>query len=264
MLNKLLKYDLKYMIKNMSIFYVLAIFFAIITRLLSIPEHTVMLEILTKITSGCVIAMIANIIINVMMRSWVRFRDSLYKDESYLTHTLPVTKKELYNSKFIQTLIFYFVSFVIILVSLFIAYYSKDNWTIISNYIKNITIGLNMTTSFFITMAIIIIFLEVFNAIQCGFLGIILGNKMNNGKTGYSVLFGFITYLVAQSLILGLVFIYGLFDPSIMELFKTATINIDVEAFKVLAILSSLLYIMIIFIMSILCKKELNKGVNVE
>ena len=49
-----------------------------------------------------------------------------------------------------------------------------------------------------------------------------------------------------------------------MELFKTATINIDVEAFKVLAILSSLLYIMIIFIMSILCKKELNKGVNVE
>ena len=121
-----------------------------------------------------------------------------------------------------------------------------------------------MSTSFFITMAIIIIFLEVFNAIQCGFLGIILGNKMNNGKIGYSVLFGFITYLVAQSLILGLVFVYGLFDSSIMELFKTATINIDVEAFKVLAILSSLLYIMIIFIMSILCKKELNKGVNVE
>ena len=113
-------------------------------------------------------------------------------------------------------------------------------------------------------MAIIIIFLEVFNAIQCGFLGIILGHKMNNGKTGYSVLFGFIIYLVAQSLILGLVFVYGLFDSSIMELFKTATINIDVEAFKVLAILSSLLYIMIIFIMSLLCKKELNKGVNVE
>ena len=63
---------------------------------------------------------------------------------------------------------------------------------------------------------------------------------------------------------LALVFVYGLFDSSIMELFKTATINIDVEAFKVLAILSSLLYIMIIFIMSILCKKELNKGVNVE
>ena len=121
-----------------------------------------------------------------------------------------------------------------------------------------------MTTSFFISMAIIIIFLEIFNAIQCGFLGIILGHKMNNGKTGYSVLFGFIIYLIAQSIILFLVFIYGLFDPTIMELFKTATINIDVKAFKSLAIVSSLLYLVIIFIMSIVCKKELSKGVNIE
>ena len=34
MLNKLLKYDLKYMIKNMAIFYILSIFFAITTRIL--------------------------------------------------------------------------------------------------------------------------------------------------------------------------------------------------------------------------------------
>ena len=264
MLNKLLKYDLKYMIKNMSIFYILSIFFAITTRILFNIEQSVIINIIGQISVGCMFAMIANTLINTIMRSWIRFRDSLYKDESYLTHTLPVTKNDLYNSKFIQTLIFFFISFIVILISLFIAYYSKENWLAITNYVKTITTGLNMSTSFFITMAIIIIFLEVFNAIQCGFLGIILGNKMNNGKIGYSVLFGFITYLVAQSLILGLVFVYGLFDSSIMELFKTATINIDVEAFKVLAILSSLLYIMIIFIMSILCKKELNKGVNVE
>ena len=264
MLNKLLKYDLKYMIKNMAIFYILSIFFAITTRILFNMEQSVIINIIGQISVGCMFAMIINTLINTIMRSWVRFRDSLYKDESYLTHTLPVTKNDLYNSKFIQTLIFFFISFIVILISLFIAYYSKENWLAITNYVKTITTGLNMSTSFFITMAIIIIFLEVFNAIQCGFLGIILGNKMNNGKIGYSVLFGFIAYLVAQSLILGLVFVYGLFDSSIMELFKTATINIDVEAFKVLAILSSLLYIMIIFIMSILCKKELNKGVNVE
>ena len=264
MLNKLLKYDLKYMIKNMAIFYILSIFFAITTRILFNMEQSVIINIIGQISVGCMFAMIINTLINTIMRSWVRFRDSLYKDESYLTHTLPVTKNDLYNSKFIQTLIFFFISFIVVLISLFIAYYSKENWLAITNYVKTITTGLNMSTSFFITMAIIIIFLEVFNAIQCGFLGIILGNKMNNGKIGYSVLFGFIAYLVAQSLILGLVFVYGLFDSSIMELFKTATINIDVEAFKVLAILSSLLYIMIIFIMSILCKKELNKGVNVE
>ena len=264
MLIKLLKYDLKYMIKNMSVFYILSIFFAITTRLLSLPEQSVMIGILSKISSGCMIAMIVNIIINVMMRSWVRFRDSLYKDEAYLTHTLPVTKNDLYNSKLIQTLIFFFIGFVISLLSLFIAYYTPDTWHVIKEYIKTITVGFNMSTAFFIIMAIVLIFLELFNAIQCGFLGIVLGYRRNNGKLGFSVLYGFIVYLVAQTLVLGLVFVYGLFDSTVMELFKSATISIDVNAFKVLAIIASALYLSIIFIMSIICKKILNKGVNIE
>ena len=49
-----------------------------------------------------------------------------------------------------------------------------------------------------------------------------------------------------------------------MALFKTGTISIDVNSFKVLAILSSILYLIIIFIMSVLCKKKLNKGVDIE
>ena len=264
MLSKLLKYDLKYMIKNMSIFYVLAIFFAITTRILFNVEQSIIINIIGQISVGCMFAMLANILINTIMRSWVRFRDSLYKDEAYLTHTLPVTKNELYNSKFIQTLIFFFISFIVILISLFIAYYSKDNWLVLTDYIKTITTGLNMSTSFFVIMFITLIFLEVFNAIQYGFYGMILGHKKNNGKLGYSVLFGFIIYLLAQTLVLTLVFVYGLFNSSVMELFKTSTVNIDVQAFKVLAIVASLLYLVIIFIMSILCKKELNKGVNIE
>ena len=264
MLVKLLKYDLKYMIKNMSVFYILSIFFAITTRILFNIEQSVIINIISQISVGCMYALIANILINTIMRSWIRFRDSLYKDESYLTHTLPVTKNDLYKSKFLLTLIFFFIGFIIILTSLFIAYYSKDNWLLITKIIKTITTGLNMSTTFFIIIAIIIIFLEIFNAIQCGFYGIILGYRKNNGKLGYSVLFGFILYLISQSVVLFSVFIYGLFDSSIMELFKTQIINIDVSAFKVLSIISSLIYLIIIFSMSLLCKKSLNKGVNVE
>ena len=264
MLTKLLKYDLKYMLKNMLVFYMLSIFFAVTTRILFNIEQSVIINIIGQISVGCLFSMIANTLINTMMRSWIRFRDSLYKDEAYLTHTLPVTKNELYNSKFIQTFIFFFVSFGVILLSLFITYYSKDTWLTITNYIKTITTGLNMSTAFFIVIAIILIFLEIFNAIQCGFLGMILGYRKNYGKIGYSVLFGFVMYLVSQTLVLTLVFLYGIFDSTVMELFKTATINIDVEAFKVLAILSSILYLIIIFTMSIVCKKLLNKGVNIE
>ena len=264
MLNKLLKYDLKYMIKNMCVFYILSLFFALTTRLLSLPERSIMIEILSKISSGCMIAMVINIIINTMMRSWVRFRESLYKDEAYLTHTLPVTKNDLYNSKLIQTFIFYCFGFIVILLSIFIAYYSPNTWQVIKDFIKTITTGFNMSTSFFITMVIILIFLEIFNAIQCGFGGIILGYRRNSGKLGFSVLYGFLIYLFAQTLVLGLVFVYGLFDSTVMELFKTATININVDAFKLLAIISTILYIVIITTMSLINKKIFNKGVNIE
>ena len=46
MLSKLLKYDLKYMIKNMSIFYVLAIFFAITTRILFNMNQSIIINII--------------------------------------------------------------------------------------------------------------------------------------------------------------------------------------------------------------------------
>ena len=263
MLTKLLKYDLKYMIKNMSIFYILGLFFAITTRILFEMKETIMIKIISQISVGCLFAMVANILINSLMRSWIRFRDSIYKDEAYLTHTLPVTKNDIYNSKFIQTLIFFIVGFIVILLSLFIAYYTKDRWLLLTNYISTITTGLNFKTSLFVIGMISVIFLEIFNALQCGFLGIILGYKNNNNKILFSVLYGFIAYIVSQSLVLFLTFIVGLFNKNIMDLFKN-NILLDTASFKLLMGLAIILYLIIIFTMSIVCKKIFNKGVDVE
>ena len=163
----------------------------------------------------------------------------------------------------LQTLIFFFVGFIIIIVSLLITYYTKDRWIMIKDMIGTITTGLDFKPSFFITSMIIIIFLEVFNAIQCGFLGIIWGHKKNNNKIAYSVLYGFIAYILSQSLVLFLTYIAGLFNPTIMDLFKS-NIMLDASSFKLLTILAIILYLIIIFLMSILCKKEFNKGVDIE
>ena len=263
MLNKLLKYDLKYMIKNMSVFYILAIFFGISTRILFSLNQTVIVNIIGQISVGCMFAMVTNILINTLMRSWIRFRDSIYKDEAYLTHTLPVTKNAIYNSKFIQTLIFFVIGFIIIVLTLFIAYYTKDRWFMLKDLINTIVAGLNFRTTLFVVSMLAVIFLEIFNAIQCGFLGIILGYKRNNNKIGFSVLFGFIAYLLSQCLVLLLIYFVGLFNSSIMELFKN-NVMLDANSFKLLVILAIILYILIIFLMSIVCKKELSNGVNIE
>ena len=263
MLIKLLKYDLKYMIKNMSVFYILAVFFAILTRIFFSLNQTVIVNIIGQISVGCMFSMVGSILINTMMRSWLRFRDSIYRDEAYLTHTLPVTKNDIYNSKFIQTLIFFIIGFIVILISIFIAYYTKDRWILLKDAVNSITTGLEFNTGLFVISMIMVIFLEVFNAIICGFLGIILGYKKNNGKIGYSVFFGFIAYLIAQSLVLFLVFIVGLFNSNIMDLFKSE-ILLNASSFKLLVLLSIIIYISIITLLSIICKIELNKGVNIE
>ena len=263
MLIKLLKYDLKYIIKNMSVFYILAIFFAVTTRILFSIKQTVMISIISRISVGCMFAMTANILINTIMRSWVRFRDSIYKDESYLTHTLPVTKNDIYNSKFIQTLIFFIIGFIIVIISLLITYYTKERWILLKGIIGKITDGLACNPTLLISGFLAVVFLEGFNAIQCGFLGIIFGYKRNNGKIGYSVLFGFLAYLISQNLVLGLVFVFGLFNKGIMDLFQASTV-FDPESLKILLLLSIVLYVLIIGLMMGICKKSFNKGVNVE
>ena len=255
MLKKLLKYDLKYMLKNMSVFYILTIFFALTTRLFFSLNQT--------ISVGIMYALIANTLINTLMRSWLRFRDSIYKDEAYLTHTLPVSKNNIYDSKFIQTLVFFIAGFMVIILALFIAYYTKERWQLLKEFINTITTGLDFKPVVFISGFLAVVFLELFNAIQCGFLGIILGHKKYQNKTAFSVLFGFVVYLVSQSLVLAMSYVVGLFNESIMNLFKFNYL-VDTNAFKLLMILAIILYVVIIFITSIICKKELNKGVNVE
>lgn len=263
MLSKLLKYDLKYMLKNMSIFYILTIFFAITTRILFSLNQTIIIQVISQISVGCMFALIVNTLINTLMRSWIRFRDSIYKDEAYLTHTLPVSKNDIYDSKFIQTLIFFVMGFMIIILALFIAYYTKERWLLLKGFINNITTGLDFKPALFVIGFLAVVFLEIFNAIQCGFLGIILGHKRYNNKSAFSVLFGFIVYLIGQSLVLLMSFIVGLFNESIMNLFKLNYL-VDTTAIKLLMVLAIILYVVIIFITSIICKKELNKGVNIE
>ena len=133
MLKKLLKYDLQNIYKVLIVFYSLSLFFGVLTRIFFGIENSFIMNIIGQICSGTVIAMIFNILINNLMRLWHRFKSNFYGDESYLTHTLPVDKKTLYLSKFLASIITLFSSVVVIGITLFIAYYSKENIEVIKN-----------------------------------------------------------------------------------------------------------------------------------
>ena len=99
MLKKLLKYDLKNMFKFLTIFYILSIFFSILTRIFFELNQTSIIYIIGRIPLGTVFSMLASVLINTLLRNWVRFKETIYGDESYLTNTIPVSKKTLLNSK---------------------------------------------------------------------------------------------------------------------------------------------------------------------
>ncbi|MBE6154384.1 MAG: hypothetical protein E7163_02245 [Firmicutes bacterium] len=263
MLKKLLKYDLKYMIKSMIIFYVLAVFFAVLTRIFFSLKQTVMIDIIGQVCVGTMFSMIASTLINTLMRSWVRFKDSIFGDESYLTHTLPVSKNNIYQSRFLITFFYLLIGLGVVLLSLFIVYYTPERWAMLKLLLTGISGTLNISTLALVLTFIIIIFLELLYSIQAGFLGLILGHKKNNNKIAYSVLFGFITYILSQVLVVISLLLLGIFNKDIMLLFTTNTIN-NIDALKTIVAFAIAIYIGINIAINYIAVKSLNKGVNIE
>ena len=256
MLKKLIKYDLLWINKIMLIYFSISIIICILTRISSLNTSSSIGNIIYQILKGVSISCFASVLINSVIRVWVRFRNSIYKDESYLTHTLPISKNTLYNSKILSSIISVIISLLVIIISFIIAFLNKD-------IINTIKIIFN-NNSFIIIGMILTVILEIIYMSYCGIMGILLGNSSNNNKTLKSVFIGISLYFIMQLIILGIIYIIGFFNSDISLLFKEYTSTIMDSSFKTLILIVDILYLIIITILYFIGKKIFNKGVNVE
>lgn len=263
MLKKLLKYDLKNMLKSISIFYLLSIVFAITTRILEGLNETIVVNIITQISMGIMFSMIASSIINTLMRNWVRFKQTIYGDESYLTHTLPVKKETIYLSKILSSIITMLTSMLVIFISLFVACYSKDLYEYISSDLAYISGIYDISIFGLIVLFLTVITVELLTLLVSGITGLLFGHRKNNNKMLYSILFGFITYVCAQLIVLGSVYLVGLTNKGIMQIFKTNQI-LSVGVLKELLFIIIVVYILVIIGINLINVFTFKKGVNVE
>lgn len=251
MLKKLLKYDLKYIYKVLVVFYILVIFFAIFTRFMLYKDIAI-IKIFGQVCSGITISMIISIIINNIMRLWARFYNNFYKDEAYLTHTLPISKKILFLSKFLTSVITILSSILVIILSLFIAYYTKDNYNLL----------LNMVSFKTLILVIILFILEMVLLVLSGYLGILIGQSKNEKKMFKTVLYGFISYIVNQILFILVIFIVGVINKDVAVIFES-----NINNFTIINNLLSVgvwHYFILIILYYYLCLYIFNKGVNIE
>ncbi len=263
MLRKLLKYDFKNIFKFISFFYVLAIFFSILTRLFLSVDNSFVVNILGEICKGAAISMMVSTLINSLMRLWVRFKSNFYGDESYLTHTLPVSKNDLYLSKTLTSIFILFLSVLVIGVSLFIMFYSKETLEWLKNILLPLVDIYDSTMFKVILVFLFIFFLEFLNGVQAGFTGIMLGHKMNNMKTGFSVLFGFGAYMITQTFGLLIIFIVSIFNKDLMNLFITNEM-INMSMIKVVIYLAIGIYTIGYIVWYFINLKLFKNGVNVD
>jgi len=263
MLGKLLKYDLKWIYKVLIVFYTLSIMFSIIGRLFIEIENSLIFNILGNVCIGTAITMVVNVLINNLIRVWVRFIRNSYKDESYLTHTLPVNKKTIFLSKVLSAIITMITSAVIIVVCVAICYYSESNIEGVKQSLEFVASTYNSTVVGFLLIITAVFFLEMIFALFAGYIGIIFAHKSNNFKTGKSVLYGYIAYMIPQIITIAIIFVLGLFNKDIMNLFNT-TDMINVEAIKSIMYAGIVIYLCYIEIYYLIGKRQFEKGVNVD
>ena len=263
MLGKLLKYELKWIYKGVIIFYILGLLFSVLGRAFSLIENSLVFNIIAGICKGTAVAMVVNVLINNLMRVWARFHRNIYKDESYLTHTLPVSKNDIYLSKVLSAIISIFTSAVVIVANVIICYYSKEALEFIKGTLEIVASTYDSTVVAFLGVAVVVFFLEIIFVLLSGFIGLILGHKSNNIKMGKSVLYGFIAYIIPQILTLILMFILALFNNELMNLFTTTEI-IDVQTIKSVLYYGIAIYVVYIIVYYFIGKKIFEKGVDVE
>lgn len=250
MLGKLFKYDLKWIGKVVVVFYALGMFFALLALLLG-KSDTYLIEIVGKICAGISMSMVFSALFNSVLRSWARFIQNIYKDEAYLTHTLPVKKDAIYLSKVISAAIITIISVIIIIFSIIIAYNSND---IISQikYIFEEKLA-------YVFMA----FLEIIFIILVGVVGIIIGYMMNDHKTLKSVLISFGIYILLScvSLLLLALYsnIYNKYNSD--ELIKIPESNSIPSSCVYFTIILYFVYDIVLYFVG---QKLFKKGVNVD
>ena len=263
MLGKLIKYDLKWIYKVVIVFYILATVFSVIARMCFSIENSMLFNILGKIASGVAISMVVNSIINTVMRSWARFVKNIYKDESYLTHTLPIKKNTIYLSKVLSSLISIFTSVVVSVICLFICYYSKENMEVLKKVLELAATTYNTTVVNMLLAVAFIFFLEIMFMTLIGYTGIIIGHRFNKAKMVKTLVIAFALYMLMSVVSLGIIYIVALFSDSMMSIFTSMTVT-DINIIKQLLYIATGIYLVYNVIYYYIGRWQLNKGVNVD
>ena len=189
MLGKLLKYDLRKNMRWMWILFVATLALAGVSRGVGeLGKNSTFFKVLKIFLDTVTYAMVANCIIQPFIRSFMNFTKSLYGDESYLTHTLPVTKSKIITSKYLTALIETVLGYVCAVCSLLILFVTPTFFDTIKMMLSMIIVG-DFSIGLMIVLLLSEVLVEFLMFLSIIFFSIILGYRFNEKKALKSFLF---------------------------------------------------------------------------
>jgi len=261
MLSKLLKNDLKRNMRWMWILFVGTLAIAGLTRgFKELGESIAFFKVLGIIFDSVFYALLVNVILHPFLRNFLNFTKSFYSDESYLTHTLPVTKKQLLNSKFLTALIEIVLGFVCLVLSLLIMFGSPTMFDTLKLLLSMVITG-EFSVILVLSLFVILVIVEFLMFISIIYFSIVLAYREKEKRVLrtflYTALSAFISITILSIVMIIVLAVNG------VEL-TSATLTLSTPAFMGVILSGIVVYSLAIVIFYILTQKAFNKGVNVD
>lgn len=267
MLKKLYYYDLKWSLKVISIFWALGMLFAVFGRIFKMLPDSIMFEILGGICNGTSLSLTISAIFNCVIRAWVRLNQTMYKDESYLTHTIPVSISTHFLSKVLSTITIILISMITLVLAIFIMYYSKENFQTLKNLLNAVSGTMDISVAGLLVLIILVLLFEIIFISISGFFGQVYGNSYNSKRVLKTLIYAFGGYFVCSFLSIIVMLFCTLFNENLYNVVfvnteEAAVIGIDV--LKAILAVGLFLYIGYCILLYYLADKKLRQGINID
>ena len=190
--------------------------------------------------------------------------NNMYKDESYLTHTIPVSISKIYLSKIISTFVILIMCIITIIISLIIMYLNDTTIEMLKTSLNIISSNLNVSIAGFVILLTLLLITEMILITFCGFFGIIYGFSFNNKKAMFALLFGFGSYIVFSTISIILMMIFSIFNQDLFDIMFNGSEIVNYNLFKSLILIVTILYTLYSGIVYYISNKKLSQGINID
>lgn len=215
MLGKVLKYDLKALCRYLIPLYAVLFGLGIMIRLLGFFDNVSIIAII------CGLMIVALVVLSCLsfvlngIFSVKYYLENLFKDEGYLTHTLPVKKGTLLFSKVLASLVTISMTALVLIISLIVAFYQKGLFVEVVKVLNLSIYG--MTVYEFLLFMIVYGVIGYIVTILMVYAAIAIGYSRSSNKLVSSVVWGLIFYFVMEFLYLGLLGIIMIINPTFIS-----------------------------------------------